>query len=235
MKEPIKGKLEPFFETGTEGVIWSVYEDGGKGYDGLHCLDQGDYLTIFEDENKTKILWEGNVDLEYERNYRPFPMNPKYGQQEVLGFWVRGLQKDIEPDIWATWFFDHLPAELYKSEVGYLYTCKSSIIGGYNWTGKGSQWNTDREPGDFIVKFKNGTYYRYKNVDYETYWAFEDAESKGKYFSSYIKNKFDVEKIELSIPDKPNATIKVGEPVTKYEDHGKDVPNAWPFPVYKKP
>ena len=95
----IRGVLDPFFETGTEGVIWSVYEDGRTGYDGLNCLADGDYLRIFDKEDPTKVVWEGIIDLEWERNYRKYPLNPKYGQQEVGGFWVHGIQKpSASPD-----------------------------------------------------------------------------------------------------------------------------------------
>jgi len=216
----IKGKLEPFFETGTEGVIWSVYEDGKEGYDALQCLDEGDYLTIFDPADLTKIVWEGNIDLEYERNYHPFPMNPQYGQQAIMGMWVHGIQRDVEPDDWGTWFFKYYPCELIKSEIGRLYRCKSSTIEGHRWAGKGSRWSKEpKVSGDLILKFKNSGYYRYKDVDHDTYWGFEEAESKGKYFSANIKNKFVTEKIK---PPKPLI-------------HGSDVPNAWPFPTYAKP
>ena len=51
----ITGVLDAYFETGTEGVIWSVYEDGKTGYDGLNCLHTGDHLTIYDkkDRNNT--------------------------------------------------------------------------------------------------------------------------------------------------------------------------------------
>jgi hypothetical protein len=75
--------------------------------------------------------------------------------------------------------------------------------------------------GDLILKFNNAGYYRYKDVDSDTYWAFEEAESKGKYFAANIKNKFVTEKLELPKPEK--------------KIHGSDVPLAWPFPTGKKP
>jgi len=113
---PIKGKLDPFFETGTEGVIWAVYDDTKEGYAGLNCLTRGDYLTIFDPEDTNKVIWEGNIDLEYERNYHPYPMNPQYGQQAIGGFWVHGIQRGVDPDTWGKWFFKHYPAEVIKSE-----------------------------------------------------------------------------------------------------------------------
>lgn len=96
------GKLDAFFETGTEGVVWSVVEDGKKGYDALNGLQDGDYLRIFDEHNN--VVFDGEVRLEWKRNYRPHPMNPQYGQQEVHGFWVRGLQDNVEPEDWSHWF-----------------------------------------------------------------------------------------------------------------------------------
>lgn len=103
------GKLEAFFETGSEGVIWSTYEDGKQGYDALNCLQDGDYLKVFSPEGS--VVFDGEVNLEWERNYRPYPMNPAHGQQEVDGFWVRGLQVDVEPQEWSKWFHGNYRCE----------------------------------------------------------------------------------------------------------------------------
>ena len=109
---PLQGQLEAFWETGTEGVIWSFYEDSKQGYDGLHCLKKGDLLRVFNDASKKEVIFEGKVDLEYKRRYRPYPMNPQYGQQEVFGMWVHGFQRNADPEAWAKMFFDGKPAEL---------------------------------------------------------------------------------------------------------------------------
>ena len=217
----VKGNLEAFFETGTEGVIWSLYDDTKEGYEGLNCLDQGDYLTIFDPEDKNKVVWEGNIDLEYERNYHPYPLNPQYGQQAIGGLWVHGIQRDVEPDTWGKWFYKQYPAEVIKSEIGHMYRCKSSMISGHRWTGTANRWSKDNLHGfgDLILEFKNSTYYRYKDVDSDTYWAFEEAESQGKYFAANIKNKFVAEKLELPKPA-PKQPI---------------VTDGWPFPTYNKP
>ena len=215
----VKGKLEAFFETGTEGVIWSLYDDTKEGYEGLHCLYQGDYLTIFDPEDKSKVVWEGNIDLEYERNYHPYPMNPQYGQQAVGGMWVHGIQRDVEPDTWGKWFFKQYPAEVIKSEIGHMHRCKSSMISGHRWDGKGSPWNSIRDNANLIIRFNSGDCYKYKDVDCDTYWAFEQAESLGKYFAANIKNKFEAVKLELPKPA-PKQPI---------------VTDGWPFPTHYKP
>ncbi len=116
----VRGVLEPFFETGTEGVIWSVYDtsitnDEGKWtYDGLYCLQDGDKLTVYEPDGTT-VRWQGTVKLEYKRNWQPYPGNPQYGQQAVLGYWVHGLQEDLPPEAWAQMFFDALPVLLERA------------------------------------------------------------------------------------------------------------------------
>jgi hypothetical protein len=106
----IHGRLDPFWETGTEGVCWSLEDRIRPGYDGLFPLSDGDHLTIFDDDGNQ--LWSGTISFEYERNYQPYPMNPQYGQQAVFDHWVRGLQRDIAPETWASWFFDHRRATL---------------------------------------------------------------------------------------------------------------------------
>jgi hypothetical protein len=194
----IIGKLDPFFETGTEGVIWSVYEDGKQGYDGLQCLDYGDLLTIYDKEDPTKVLWEGRIDLEWERNFRSYPMNPEHGQQEVLGYWVHGLQRDVEPETWGRWFFNAHPAKLEKLNLGRFSPLpnKSSSITAYSWLGTGGLFD-EGKPGDLIIKFNGQNYYRYKDVPPEVFWQFYEAESHGKYFAQNIKDKYITEKVSI--------------------------------------
>jgi hypothetical protein len=224
----IIGKLDPFSETGTEGVIWSLHENGKEGYDGLHCLGEGDHLTVYDPVDNTKVVWQGNIDLEYERNYRPFPMNPEYGQQEVGGMWVHGIQRTVTPEDWGTWFYKQYPAELVKCEIGRLWPCEgSSTILGQAWDGKGSVWNGIHDKGDLIVKFKNSGYYRYKDVDSDTYWEFHDAPSKGKYHATNIKNKFVVEKIELPKAEHKGYSINQPKPWAKYPEENFDAIIEW--------
>jgi hypothetical protein len=110
----IHGKLDPFFETGTEGVIWSVYDESKKGYDGLFCLEDGDKLTVYGHDGVT-VIWEGVVALEYKRNWHAYPLNPQYGQQAVYGYWVHGFQATLAPEVWAMMFFAGLPAKLERA------------------------------------------------------------------------------------------------------------------------
>ena len=56
----IIGVLEPYFETGTEGTVWSIFEDGKEGYDGLHMIEEGDHLTIYGENNE--VLFEGETE-----------------------------------------------------------------------------------------------------------------------------------------------------------------------------
>ena len=216
----IKGRLDPFFETGTEGVIWSVYDDTKEGYDGLYCLDQGDYLTIFDPEDTNKVVWEGNIDLEYERNYHPYPMNPQYGQQAIGGLWVHGIQRDVEPDTWGTWFCKHYPCEMISAAMGRFYQLKSSTLAAYSYNGRKSYTDDALDvSGDLIIRFKGGSIYRYKDVEPSVFWKFYQAESKGKFHAKNIKNKYEFEKIELPKPA-PKQPI---------------VTDGWPFPVGPKP
>lgn len=110
----INAHLEAYFETGTEGIIWSVQIDS-LGRDGLYLLKNGDELIVYTKDRRA-IVWKGIVQLEYKRLYRPYPNNPQYGQQIINGRWVHGFQDSLQPHVWAKWFFDKLPAALLKND-----------------------------------------------------------------------------------------------------------------------
>lgn len=105
----IKGILSGFWETGTEGVLWSLEEEPFKGYEGLHILENGDHLTVYKPDGS--VLWQGIIDYEYESGYEKYPLNPQYGQQAVFGMWVHGCQKGFAIEDWAHMFFGPLVIE----------------------------------------------------------------------------------------------------------------------------
>ena len=110
----VNSHLLAFFETGTEGTIWSIYTDD-QGYDGLYGLKNNDELIVYT-KDRCAIVWRGIIQLEYERLYQPYPANPEYGQQLIFNRWVHGFQVGLEPYVWAKWFFDELPATLKRNE-----------------------------------------------------------------------------------------------------------------------
>ena len=108
------GRLDAFWETGTEGVQWSFKDASLPGYDGLMMIDDAE-LTILAYDKQTP-LWTGKVDLEYQRRYRKFPQNPSHGQQEIFNHWVHGFEKTLNPELWATFFFEKRRAILHKTD-----------------------------------------------------------------------------------------------------------------------
>jgi hypothetical protein len=122
----VAGRLEPFFETGTEGVVWSLVATGLPGYSGLFPLQEGDELLIYAAAGQPQ--WRGRVHLEYHRRHRSYPGNPSYGQQEIRGMWVHGFQCDMEPDTWATPFFERAPAVLWRPMKSERLTTRDRFI-----------------------------------------------------------------------------------------------------------
>lgn len=112
----IHGVLEDFFETGTEGVVWSVHDDDDSGYEGLHAIQEGDHLTILDQLGRR--LWSGVIRCDRESGWARYPANPEFGQPCALGYWIHWTQQGFKPDEWARFFIrpsrDRLRAVLKK-------------------------------------------------------------------------------------------------------------------------
>ncbi|WP_207539664.1 hypothetical protein [Sabulicella rubraurantiaca] len=108
----IEGTLLSWFETGLEGIVWAVHEDGKAGYSGLNPLRDGDHLQILEADGT--LIWEGTIDLDREVNRRPYPFNPGVSGHAVRGCWVKGLQRGVDLGLWFHWFQDEKCARLRK-------------------------------------------------------------------------------------------------------------------------
>lgn len=108
------GTLYGWFETGTEGVIWILLKDGEEGYDAFCSIDEGDRITVFNEDNT--ILYQGIIDPDEETGWAEYPLNPGNGQQVALGMWVHWIQAGFNPDDWAGLFFHNPPlrAEIIK-------------------------------------------------------------------------------------------------------------------------
>jgi hypothetical protein len=98
----VEGELIGYFETGCEGVIWSIEDDSRFGRDAMETICEGDYLTIVDQLGKP--LWKGMIRCDKRTGWCPYPMNPKLGQQSALGHWVHWIQKGFKPDAWASYF-----------------------------------------------------------------------------------------------------------------------------------
>lgn len=120
----IAGKLEAYFATGTEGIIWSILkyarDSQADVYDRLYPLEDGDDLIIFS-KNKEDILWAGSIDFEYKTKLiedHPLGVYPG-GKQAIDGLWVNGFPRSFngEPETWLKYFEDAHPAVCHKAEL----------------------------------------------------------------------------------------------------------------------
>jgi len=99
----VRGIVHAFCETGTEGTVWSVQDEKGISpdgkhwtYEGLNCLQDGDYLRIFNDAARKNLAWEGEIKL-------------KHPPATYLN---RGVQEGVNEDAWMRLFYDQKPAIL---------------------------------------------------------------------------------------------------------------------------
>ncbi len=115
-KLEVIGVLEPYFETGTEGTIWAVQEDGKKGYDGLHILHPLDELTIYKNN---KVIFKGKIFPDYKIGWQKYPLNPGDGQPCALNHWIHWTQIGWSPDKWASLFLRKEGEELKAKLTGF--------------------------------------------------------------------------------------------------------------------
>jgi hypothetical protein len=102
-----KGILEGFFETGTEGTIWSLVQDDIEGYDALVFLEEGDRIQIFNPDET--LLYDGVIEEDHDTGWVEYPLNPGFGQPAALGMWIHWTQAGFTPDDWAGLFFHNPP------------------------------------------------------------------------------------------------------------------------------
>lgn len=79
---------------------WRVSPPEWWDYAGLHILETGDRLIVYNDDDST--YWEGMVDLE------EYPVFFK----EWRGWWIHSTAKNVPLDMWAEMFFKQRRATL---------------------------------------------------------------------------------------------------------------------------
>ncbi len=70
-------------------------------YEGIHILQNGDYLTIYHPDNK-KEVWSGIINLKQHDLFT----------EHASGMWIHADQIEIERDVWAEYFFKEYRARL---------------------------------------------------------------------------------------------------------------------------
>lgn len=71
-------------------------------YEGLHVLKTGDRLKIYDVEDKQKLLWEGEINLDKHSLFT----------EDASGLWIHADQHGMDRDEWAALFFKEHPAVL---------------------------------------------------------------------------------------------------------------------------
>lgn len=89
---------EAYFETGTEGVYYQLYDTSKQGYEGIVKLNNGDQLTIFNDQGG--LAWCGIINKDL------------HSQQFVKGRWVHWVQTGVSPEYWDSLFQENFRAEI---------------------------------------------------------------------------------------------------------------------------
>ena len=111
------GSLYGWYETGTEGVVWTLTKDGRftQPYENMAIIEKGDRLKIFAPDNT--VLFDDIIRCDTKTGWQEYPLNPGHGQPCALGYRIHWTQKGWTPDAWTALFMNHDPslrAELTK-------------------------------------------------------------------------------------------------------------------------
>ncbi len=75
-------------------------------YEGLHVLENGDELAIFDKNKPMCVVWHGIIDQ---------VLLPLFTQTTSDGLWIHYDQRNVARRQWEIWFLDQYPAELVKA------------------------------------------------------------------------------------------------------------------------
>ncbi len=141
----VKVQLQIYWEQGMEGVEWSAHDNSKEGWNGFVSLNNGDYLEIPDNwagiitaDTKTNKEYPEHVkELDKQGKYRDILhlynwstktysdkqcknfVNLRIKRQIVEGYICNWLQKDVNPNVWLSWFKDELIA--YYCPKNYVY------------------------------------------------------------------------------------------------------------------
>ena len=101
----IEGTLEAWTPDVGEPLLWAIHEAGRPGPGGVHPLVNGDLLIVHDWAGVP--IWVGTVELDFEIGLLHDPLDPSSMRQAVAGYWVHGLQKGEDSELWARMFFEH--------------------------------------------------------------------------------------------------------------------------------
>lgn len=118
MTKEIYGVAFAWAETGTEGFIWAVQDEkhikhegpGGWSYDGLNCLENGDYLEIYDEQGK--ILFSGEINFMYFPKTFPYPI----ANGKEIRAYCHTKQIGVSIRKWSSFFLKKYKCKLIKKK-----------------------------------------------------------------------------------------------------------------------
>lgn len=97
-----QGTIFAWFETGLEGFVWALQEDGKEGYDGLVVLERGDYAVITAPSGD--VVFDGIIEPDTQTGWTPRYPGASHGQPVAGGMWIHWTQKGWQPEAWMELF-----------------------------------------------------------------------------------------------------------------------------------